>query len=264
MIADNVVTDIDSLGNPAYDEDGGNCRCADGIYVDGGRDLLIERNIVLRSNIALEIASEHSFGSASNVLARDNLLADSTTIGLAMGGYDTERGQTVNARVVNNTLVDNDTLGTGSGEILLQYRVYDSQILNNVVVANAQAIMIANPYVENAGNRVDGNDWWVAGAPPSSATWEWKKVTYHGFAAYRRATGNDAHSLLADPRLVPADARGRDRPRSTRGSTRRWPDRSISTTRRGARAARSTSARWSTAPGARARRGAGGQRVAAS
>src|SRR3954471_3632527 len=203
VIADNVVTDIDSLGNPAYDEDGGNCRCADGIYVDGGRDVLIERNIVLRSNIALEIASEHSFGSASNVLARDNLLADSTTIGLAMGGYDTERGQTVNARVVNNTLVDNDTLGTGSGEILLQYRVYDSQILNNVVVANAQAIMIANPYVENAGNVVDGNDWWVVGAQPAAATWQWKNTTYRGFAAYRRATGNDAHSLLADPRLGP-------------------------------------------------------------
>jgi hypothetical protein len=203
VIADNVVTDIDSLGNPAYDEDGGNCRCADGIYVDGGRDLLIERNIVLRSNIALEIASEHSFGSASNVLARDNLLADSTTIGLAMGGYDTERGQTINARVVNNTFVDNDTLGTGSGEILLQYRVYDSQILNNVVVANAQAIMIANPYVENAGNVVDGNDWWVVGAQPAAATWQWKNTTYQGFAAYRRATGNDAHSLLADPRLGP-------------------------------------------------------------
>jgi hypothetical protein len=203
VIADNVVTDIDSLGNPAYDEDGGNCRCADGIYVDGGRDLLIERNIVLRSNIALEIASEHSFGSASNVLARDNLLADSTTIGLAMGGYDTERGQTIDARVVNNTFINNDTLGTGSGEILLQFRVYDSRILNNVVVANTQAIMIANPYVENAGNVVDGNDWWVVGAQPAAATWQWKNVTYHGFAAYRRATGNDAHSLLADPRLGP-------------------------------------------------------------
>ena len=203
-IADNVVTDIDSLGNPAYDEDDGtNCRCADGIYVDGGRDLLIERNVVLRTNIALEIASEHSFGSASDVLARDNLLAHSTTIGLAMGGYDTERGETVDARVVNNTFVDNDTLGTGSGEILLQYRVYDSQILNNVVVANAQAIMIANPYVENAGNVVDGNDWWVVGAPPATATWQWKNTTYQGFAAYRRATGNDAHSLLADPRLGP-------------------------------------------------------------
>jgi Right handed beta helix region len=203
-IADNYITDIDSLGNPAYDEEGGgNCRCADGIYVDGGRDLLIERNVVLRSNIALEIASEHSFGSATNVLARDNVLADSTTIGLAMGGYDTERGQTIDARVVNNTLVNNDTLGTGSGEILLQYRVYDSQILNNVVVANAQAIMIANPYVENAGNVVDGNAWWVVGAPPPTATWQWKNVTYHGFASYRRATGNDAHSVLGDPLLGP-------------------------------------------------------------
>jgi Right handed beta helix region len=201
-IADNLITDIDSLGNPAYDEEGGgNCRCADGIYVDGGRDLLIERNVVLRSNIALEIASEHSFGSATNVLARDNVLADSTTIGLAMGGYDTERGQTIDARVVNNTFINNDTLATGSGEILLQYRVYDSQILNNIVVANAQAIMIANPYVENASNVVDGNDWWVVGVPPSTATWQWKNVTYHGFVAYRRATGNDAHSVLGDPLL---------------------------------------------------------------
>ena len=204
VIADNVVTDIDSLGNPAYDEEGGgNCRCADGIYVDGARDILIERNIVLRSNIALELASEHSFGLTSNVLARNNLLADSTIIGVAMGGYDTERGQTVNARIVNNTLINNDTLGTGSGEILFQYRVYDSQVLNNVVVANDQAIMIANPYVENAGNVVDGNDWWVLGAPPAAATWQWKNQTYHGFAAYRRATGNDRHSLFADPRLRP-------------------------------------------------------------
>jgi hypothetical protein len=201
VIADNLVTDIDSIGNPAYEEEDGNCRCADGIYVDGGRDLLIERNTVLRSNIALELASEHSFGSTSNVLARDNLLADSTSIGVAMGGYDTERGRTANARVVNNTLVNNDTLGTGSGEILLQYRVSDSKVLNNVVVANRQAIMIANPYVENTGNGVDGNDWWVRGAPPRTATWQWKNKTYRGFAAYRRATGNDAHGLLADPRL---------------------------------------------------------------
>jgi hypothetical protein len=172
-------------------------------YVDGGRDLLIERNVVLRSNIALEIASEHSFGSATNVLAPRQRARRSTTIGLAMGRYDTERGQTIDARVVNNTFVNNATLGTGSGEILLQYRVYDSQILNNIVVANARAIMIANPYVEKAGNVVDGNAWWVVGAPPPTATWQWKNVTYHGFASYRRATGNDAHSVLGDPLLGP-------------------------------------------------------------
>src|SRR5436190_1271518 len=47
---------------------------------------------------------------------------------------------------------------------------------------------------------------------------------------------------------VRADGCPRDRPRSTRGSTRRWPDRSTSTAHRGARAARSTSARWRQAP----------------
>ncbi len=203
VIADNLVTDIDTIGNPAYEEEDGNCRCADAIYIDGGRNILIERNVLLRSNIALEIASEHSFGSASHVLARDNVLADSTTIGLAMGGYDRERGSTIDARVVNNTLVDNDTLHTGSGEILLQFQVYDSQILNNVVVANDQAILIANPYTENAGNVVDGNDWWVSGAPAAAARWEWKTVTYPTFAAYRSATGNDAHGRFADPRLGP-------------------------------------------------------------
>jgi hypothetical protein len=118
-----------------------------------------------------------------------------------MGGYDRERGSTVNARVVNNTLVNNDTLHTGSGEVLLQFQVYDSQLLNNVIVANDQAILMANPYTENAGNVVDGNDWWVSGAPPSAATWEWKTVTYGTFAAYRGGTGNDAHGLFADPRL---------------------------------------------------------------
>jgi Right handed beta helix region len=202
-IADNLVTDIDTIGNPAYEEEDGNCRCADAIYVDGARDLLIERNVLLRSNIALEIASEHSFGSASNVLARDNLLADSTTIGLAMGGYDRERGSTVNARVVGNTLMNNDTLHTGSGEILLQFQVYDSKILDNVVIANDQAILMANPYTENAGNVVDANAYWVRGAPPSAASWQWKNVTYRSFDAYRRGSGNDANGLFADPRLGP-------------------------------------------------------------
>ncbi|MCW2994705.1 MAG: Parallel beta-helix repeat [Conexibacter sp.] len=196
VIADNLVTDIDTIGNPAYEEDDGNCRCADAIYIDGGKDIVIERNTLLRSNIALEIASEHPEGSAANILARDNLLADSTSIGLAMGGYDRERGSTVNARVIHNTLRNNDTLHTGSGEILLQFRVFDSQIIDNVVVAGDQGILMANPYTENAGNVVDGNDWWTTAAP----SWQWKTITYHSFAAYRRGTGNDAHGAFADPR----------------------------------------------------------------
>jgi hypothetical protein len=51
-----------------------------------------------------------------------------------------------------------------------------------------------HPYVENAGNVVDGNDWWVVGAPPSKATWEWKKspTTASGRIGGRRATTRTA------------------------------------------------------------------------
>jgi len=32
--------------------------------------------------------------------------------------------------------------------------------------------------------------------------WQWKDVSYTGFSAYRSATGNDANSTFADPRLL--------------------------------------------------------------
>jgi hypothetical protein len=207
LIAYNSIEDIDSLGNPAYDEDGGgNCRCADGIYIDGGRDIAVIGNVVLRSNIGLELASEHAEGSTANVFATGNRIAHSTTIGLALGGYDRERGKTVGARVIGNTFVDDDTLHTGSGELLLQFRVEDSQILANTFVANDQGLLMVNPYTENTNNVVDGNTWWAKGVAPAAASFQWKTVTYDGFEAYRSATGNDRHGRYADPHL---DADGR-------------------------------------------------------
>ena len=199
VIADNRVERIDSLGNPAYAEpNGGNCRCADGIYVDGGRDIKILRNVVTYSNIGIELASEHAEGRTANVLARGNRVEHSTSIGLAMGGYDRRRGKTVGARIIGNTFVDNDTLHSGNGELLLQFQVEDSQILRNTFVANRQAILLANPYRENRGNTVDGNTWSVRGAPPAAARFQWRTVRYRGFDAYRRGTGNDRHGRFAE------------------------------------------------------------------
>ncbi|MDO8185530.1 right-handed parallel beta-helix repeat-containing protein [Conexibacter sp. JD483] len=201
LIADNRVERIDSLGNPAYAEpNGGNCRCADGIYVDGGRDIEILRNVVETSNIGIELASEHANGRTANVLVRGNRVSRSTSIGLAMGGYDRRRGKTVGARVIGNTFVDNDTLHSGNGELLLQFQVHDSQILRNTFVANSQAILLANPYRENSGNVVDGNTWWVRGAPPAAARFQWRTIRYRGFAAYQRGTGNDRHGRFGPPR----------------------------------------------------------------
>ncbi|MFX9181031.1 hypothetical protein ABTN76_19975, partial [Acinetobacter baumannii] len=55
QIVGNVVYDITSYYNSAY----GKQYAADGIYVDGGTQIIIERNIVHHADLNMEFASEH-------------------------------------------------------------------------------------------------------------------------------------------------------------------------------------------------------------
>nr|MBI2904325.1 right-handed parallel beta-helix repeat-containing protein [Chloroflexota bacterium] len=196
VIRGNVVYNISSFGNPAY----GSQYAADGIYVDGGRDIVIERNIVHHANIGIELASEHSGRATSNVTVRSNFVYRNDVMGIALGGYDTRRGSTENCAVVNNTLFHNDTRAQGNGELLLQYDTRNNVIENNIFYATNQNLLIANPFSQNTGNTVDRN-LYFAPAGETGSTWQWKRVTYKNFAAYQAATGNDAHSLFADPQL---------------------------------------------------------------
>ncbi len=192
----NTVFNIDSFGNPAYGED----RSAGGIYVDGGRDILVERNVVHHSNIGIELASEHKGRSTSGITLRNNLVYLNQVVGISIGGYDKRRGNTEACRIVNNTLYHNDTLETETGEINIQFATRDNVIRNNVVAAGAQGKLLGNEFKKNRGNVVDSNIFSVpTGADP---VWRWRKKTYESLDAYRDATGNDENSALADPLLT--------------------------------------------------------------
>lgn len=197
IISGNLVYNIDSQGNPAY----GSERSADGIYVDGGTRIVIERNIVHDSNIGIELASEHSGKATSEVLVRSNFVYRSHSIGIAIGGYDNHRGSTRDCAIVHNTLYDNDTDHSTGGELLVQYDTRDNLIENNVIFANSQNQFIANEWSLNSGNVVDHNLYFSAGGAAASQ-WVWKTVPYTGFAAWKSGTGNDANSTFADPVLV--------------------------------------------------------------
>ena len=197
VIAGNLVYNIDSLGNPSYNGE----RSADGIYVDGGARIVIERNIVHDSNIGIELASEHPGKSTSEVTVRSNFVYRSHSIGIAMGGYDTHRGSTEGCAVVHNTLYDNDTDHSGGGELLLQYDLRDNLIENNIVYANAQNQFVANEFTLASGNTIDHNIYFSAGGAAASS-WAWLGTAHSGFAAWKAGSGNDANSVFADPLLV--------------------------------------------------------------
>ena len=196
VIRGNRIHHIDASTNPAYD----GLPSANGIYVDGGRNIVIEQNLVHHNNIGIEVASEHAGKSSSGVTVRNNFVYRNDIFGITLGGYDEQRGFIDNVRVVNNTLFENDQRRSGNGEIALQFDVRHTTIQNNIVRANRQGWLISNPFTANTGNTVDFNLFFV---PPGTAPrWQWKGVGYPSLAAWRRATGNDGHSLYANPQLV--------------------------------------------------------------
>lgn len=204
LVKGNRIYNISSNNNPSYGEKiPNNSNSAGGIYVDGGKDSIIEQNYSYNNDIGIEIASEHAGKSTSNITIRSNMVLNNRLTGIAMGGYDEERGSTVNCKVVNNTVYNNDILGDGSGQLYVQYDTRNNVIKNNIFVASSTGVLIYNEYAKNSGNVVDYNLYYSPGGS-ADAFWTWKSKDYTGFSAYKAGTGNDAHSLFMDPKFVNA------------------------------------------------------------
>lgn len=204
LVKGNRVYNISSNNNPSYGKKlSNNSNAAGGIYVDGGKDSIIEQNYSNNNDIGIEIASEHAGKSTSDITIRSNVVHNNRLTGIAMGGYDDERGSTVNCKIVNNTVYNNDLLGEGSGQLYMQYDTKNNVIKNNIFVASATGVLIYNEYTKNSGNVVDYNLYFSPGGS-TDAFWTWKNKDYAGFSAYQAGTGNDAHSLFKDPAFVNA------------------------------------------------------------
>ena len=140
VVSNNLVYNITSRGNPAYRNE----ENSDGIYVDGGTRILIEQNVMHDVDFGIELASEHKDRATSYIIARNNLIYHCHTAGVSIGGYAPERGHTDHCTVVNNTLYDNDTSGTGSGEFQMQWNMADNIFANNIVYAGPRCLISLN------------------------------------------------------------------------------------------------------------------------
>ncbi len=202
VVSDNLVYDITSRGNPAY----GNDQNSDGIYVDGGARVVIERNVIHDVDFGIELASEHKDRATSYITARNNLIYHAHTAGVSIGGYDPNRGHTDHCTVINNTLFENDTAGTGAGEFQMQFNMADNVFENNIVYAGTRCLMTVNksPLEKNApAVNVDYNLYYCASGPKASV-WTGSPTDVKGFETYVQSTGSDRHSHFADPRFVEA------------------------------------------------------------
>ncbi|MFZ0661061.1 MAG: right-handed parallel beta-helix repeat-containing protein [Acidobacteriaceae bacterium] len=205
VVSGNLVYNITSKGNPAY----GNEADSDGIYVDGGTHVLIERNVMHDVDFGLELASEHRNGSTSHIIARNNLIYSCHTAGITIGGYDRKRGTTEDTVIVNNTLYKNDTENTGTGEFQMQFYLRNNIFKNNIIyVGKSGRALNSRSGREEPGVPtviMDHNLFYYPGGP-GAVKWSFDGKNYASFAQYRNATGNGKHSAFADPRFVDPSA----------------------------------------------------------
>jgi len=172
---------------------------AAGIYVDGGRNIVIERNVVSGSDLGIEIGAENPGTVTTGIVVRDNVVYGNDKVGLVFGGFSAGVGRVRDSAFLNNTLWHNDTQGVGFGELWIQF-AEDNVVRNNLLVATAQSLLVFSE-AGNVNNTLDHN-LLFAPAGAAGAQFVWQGTAYGGFAAYRAGSGQDAMSVFADPLLV--------------------------------------------------------------
>jgi cysteine-rich repeat protein len=228
QVTDNVVRDVNNIGidfiggetdiqsDPSKVARNGLCRgnqvvhanekgggFAGGIYVDGGQNITIERNVVSGADLGIEIGAENAGIVTQGIIVRDNVVYENEKAGIVFGGFQASVGRVKNCQFLSNTAYHNDTLSAGFGELWIQY-AEDNAVRDNVFYSTAQNLLV----LSEAGNVNNGLDYnlFFTDAGAASATFVWQNITYPSFAAYRAGSGQDAHSLFGNPLFVDAGA----------------------------------------------------------
>lgn len=166
-----------------------------GIYVDGARNITIERNWVYEADRGIGIVSETNNFPTRDCIVRNNVVYNCWRTGIYLGGYiGYTTGGTINCQVVNNTLYYNDRVpgyfDEIEGEIGLRENCTGTVIRNNIIYGRPTDIFIHKYTTSGSGNVIDHNLYYTTG----TAQWTWNGTNYTSFADWKTASGADAHS----------------------------------------------------------------------
>ena len=190
--------------NPCYTA---NDHSSDLIYVDGGKNTVIERNKCYNGDFGIEVASEHANKTTSGITVRNNVIYNNHQCGISIGGNekdsDGSHGDTVNSYFFNNTLCNNDNKNFYNGQICLK-RAHDNQIKNNIIYGTADEdnTLMLNAYMSATytyNNTLDYNIWYSS-LGSSAAIFQWRSSNRQkSWSKYKSASAQESHSKFVDP-----------------------------------------------------------------
>ena len=176
-----------------------------GIYVDGGKDLLIERNMVYNNQWGIEIGCENKGKSTSNIIVRNNLVYGNQTAGLHVGGYSYPggSGKVTDVVIVHNTFYNNDLEDDYTGEFYMSY-IESAIIQNNIFCSeNTTGYMMATELeADNSKDILMSNNCWYNSLGQGQEEFYFNGVEYTGLDDFANATGHGQGSMNKDPQFM--------------------------------------------------------------
>ncbi len=173
-----------------------------GIYVDGGKRLFIERNLVYNNQWGIEIGCENQGKSTEDIIVRNNFIYGNSTAGIACGGYDyPNSGKVVNALISNNSLFGNDTEDDFSGELFLSY-VEDLACVNNIFYSrNSTGVLMSDENLATPSTQIlmQNNLWYHPFDEGDNIEFNFEGNYYNTLAEFTSGTGFGVNSIFDMP-----------------------------------------------------------------
>lgn len=203
-IAQNTVRNLSTVGNQALTF----IAAAIGIYVDGGHNITVERNLVDTTDGGIWLLSENQGKLTEQITVRNNLLLFNRNAGIYTGGYAMNSGGASDITVTNNSLFQNNSreiAGINSGEIQIGYHVSNINFTNNILFAGAKGYVITSfiPSVPGSVNLANNLYYTVAGS--GLTRWFWNSTNYfndgsssNNYNTFKNISG-DTDSIISNP-----------------------------------------------------------------
>ena len=172
-----------------------------GIYVDGGQDILIVRNISYNNQYGIEIGNEHAGTFTQNITLLSNVFYHNQNFGILVGGY---KGQVQNVRVFENTTINNNTGGQWGAEIGFTEKSSDIVVNGNIFYANnSQQIIVLAEGTDTTppGYQINYNIYYHTDGP-SPNNFDWFGTSLDGTFDDFSSGYFDDNSMFTNPKFV--------------------------------------------------------------
>lgn len=173
-----------------------------GIYIDGAKTVVVEKNICYGNGNGIELGAEEN-GLCDSITVKNNVVYNNQYTGIYVGGYTTATtGQITHSVIRNNTLLQNDYANNGVGEMNIS-KASNCVFENNIFYTNAQNIlMTADNILPQANNIFNYNCWYTPNNNSTAITVNWRASTYLTFAGYKAGTAQETNSTYSNPNLT--------------------------------------------------------------